>query len=106
MTRGAPLGNGSVNETDQDSSSPYQPGRDLADFPEGEAYFNTNPPRPYTVVPPDAFAGWFVDPTPEDDSEFDERGGETPATADKTFWKAKPDGEAANAWDLLTAIIH
>ncbi len=102
---GSAKGNGSLNELKKDKTTPYTPGRDTTKFPENEAYFNSSPPRPYTVSEAD-YKGWFVDPTPDADTEFDQHGGDIPETADKKFWSAKMTGPAANAWDLYTAILH
>ena len=44
--------------------------------------------------------GWFVDPTPDKDEEFE------PSSAVTGERLAKPDGPAAGKMDLLTALMH
>jgi large repetitive protein len=43
--------------------------------------------------------GWFIDTTPQDNSEFI-------GEAEKTYFTAAPNSEAAGKYDLLTAILH
>ncbi|MCA8969979.1 MAG: hypothetical protein KDC95_09360 [Planctomycetes bacterium] len=93
------IGGGSLEEVEGRPGTPYTPGRDLTAFPRSEIYFNLNA----TAAISD-FSGWFVDPTPETDEEFEEVESDTiPAYRQLV---ARPDGPADNRIDFYTVVKH
>ncbi len=69
----------------------------IADLDES-ASLGTTDGQSITLDDDAAGIGWFVDPTPRNDREFDERVGRFERQAD--------DGAAAGQYDLLTVVMH
>lgn len=90
-------GGGSLRPTDH-PQSPFTPGRNTDDFPQMEIYFNVEAPNP----PTRRIDGWFVDPTPDNDEEFEMK----PLDNGHEVLKAKEGGPADNRMDLYTVIKH
>lgn len=91
------LGGGSLERTDH-PQAPFTPGRNTTDFPRMEIYFNVSAPDPLTRT----IDGWFVDPTPDDDDEFERK----PLDNGHEVLRAKEDGPAHNKMDLYTVVKH
>ncbi len=69
--------------------------------------YNTNgTPKTATITIDDDAngVGWFIDTTPEDNSEFRRRDGGTGGLGD--YFIADSNSEASGKYDLLTAILH
>lgn len=92
-------GGGSLEPVPGNSLTPFTPGRDTTKFPRGEIYFNTNPHASISD-----FQGWFVDPTPGQDDEFEEVDSDTVPPYRRL--RAKRDGPAAKRIDFYTAAKH
>jgi hypothetical protein len=91
------IGGGSLERTDN-PQTPFTPGRNTTDFPRMEVYFNVTAPDPPTRT----IDGWFVDPTPDEDEEFELR----PLDNGHEVLKAKEGGPAENKMDLYTVVKH
>lgn len=78
--------------------TPFTPGRNTTDLPRSEIYLNVEAPDPPTRT----IDGWFVDPTPDDDDEFER----APLDNGHMVLKAKQGGPADNKMDLYTVIKH
>lgn len=91
------IGGGSLERT-RSPRTPYTPGRDTTRFPRMEIYFNVTAPNPPTRT----IDGWFVDPTPDQDEEFERK----PLDNGHEVLKAREDGPARNKMDLYTVVKH
>lgn len=91
------IGGGSLERTDN-PETPFTPRRNTIDFPRMEVYFNLTAPDPPTRT----IDGWFVDPTPDDDEEFELK----PLDNGHEVLKAKEGGPAKNKMDLYTVVKH
>lgn len=93
------VGVGSLKKIKGKSGTPFTPGRDTTKFPTGEIYFNVKP----TAASILDFKGWFVDPTPENDDEFEA------VLSDEGLYEklqAKKDGNAYKKVDFYTVAKH
>ncbi len=93
------VGGGSLEEIEGNSLTPFTPGRDTTKFPRGEAYFNVTPRASISN-----FAGWFIDPTPDEDNEFEEVDSDTIPPYRKL--QARQGEPADNRIDFYTAVKH
>lgn len=92
-------GGGSLEPVRGNPLTPFTPGRDTARYPRGEIYFNT---EPYASI--SDFKGWFVDPTPDRDEEFEAVESDTLPPYRKL--QARRGGPADDRIDFYTAAKH
>jgi hypothetical protein len=88
------------------TTTPIDLNFEIANLPTGQiaegtiTSYNTNgTPKTATITIDDDAngVGWFIDTTPQDNSEF---------TGTDTYLQATPNSPAAGKYDLLTAILH
>ncbi len=92
------IGGGSLEHDPNNAGTPFTPNRDTTKFPRGEIYLNVAP----TAASITNFQGWFVDPTPDNDDEFEVKLNDNGAEV----LKAKKDGPADDRIDFYTVIKH